>query len=326
MIISRTPLRMSFVGGGSDLPSFYREHGGAVVSTTIDQYIYVTVHKKFDDAIRVSHARTEEAASVEAIAHPLVREALRLLKSPGGLEITSISDVPSQGTGLGSSSAFAVGLLQALHAHQGQAVTAETLAREACALEIDLLQEPIGKQDQYAAAHGGLNFIQFHGDGSVSVQPVACAPETVQTFQRRTLCFYTGLTRSASAILQAQQEAVRGNREKQDVLRHMVRLAHAFKVALEQGDLEAVGALLHTNWVLKKSLVDAVSTPAIDAWYERARHAGALGGKLLGAGSAGFLLFYAPEEAHPAIAQALGDLRRMDFHFEPRGSSIIFAQ
>jgi D-glycero-alpha-D-manno-heptose-7-phosphate kinase len=326
MIISRAPLRMSFVGGGSDVPSFYREHGGAVVSTTLDQYVYVTVHKKFDDAIRVSHARTEEAASVEAIAHPLVREALRLLGIPGGLEITSLSDVPSQGTGLGSSSAFAVGLLQALHAYQGQRVTAGTLAREACALELDILQAPIGKQDQYASAHGGLNFIQFHADGAVSVQPIVCAPETVRTFQRRTLCFYTGLTRSASAILHAQQEAVRGNRSKQDVLRQMVGLAHAFKRALEHNDLEAVGEMLHANWVLKKSLVDAVSTPAIDAWYEKARLAGALGGKLLGAGSSGFLLFYAPEEAHPAITQALGDLRRMDFHFEPCGSSIIFEQ
>ncbi|WP_224360482.1 GHMP family kinase ATP-binding protein [Hyalangium versicolor] len=324
MIISRAPLRMSFVGGGSDLPSFYREHGGAVVSTTVDKYVYVTINKKFDDSIRISYSKTEEVDTVNEIQHPIVREAMRLLKIPGGLEITSVADIPAKGTGLGSSSTFAVGLLHALYAQMGKFVSAETLARQACELEIDVLKEPIGKQDQYAAAYGGLSFIQFNADDSVFVHPIICARETLDRFQRNTICFYTGITRSASAILKAQDEAVRGSRSKQDVLRQMVRLTYDFKHELEHNNLDTVGEILHANWVLKKSLTAGVSSPAIDEWYAKACQAGATGGKLLGAGSGGFLMFYAPEEAHPAIAQALGDLRRVDFKFEPRGSAIIF--
>lgn len=324
MIISRAPLRMSFVGGGSDLPSFYREHGGAVVSTSLDKYVYVTINKKFDDSIRVSYSKTEEVDSVDEIQHPIVREAMRLLGIRGGLEITSVADIPAKGTGLGSSSTFAVGLLHALYAQQGKFVSAETLARQACELEIGVLKEPIGKQDQYAAAYGGLSFIQFNADDSVFVHPIICHKETVERLQRNTLCFYTGITRSASAILKAQDEAVRGSRSKQDVLRRMVRLAYDFKHELEHNNLEPVGEILHENWLLKKSLTDGVSNPAIDEWYAKACQAGATGGKLLGAGSGGFLMFYAPEEAHPAITRALGDLRRVDFGFEPRGSAIIF--
>jgi D-glycero-alpha-D-manno-heptose-7-phosphate kinase len=324
MIISRAPLRMSFVGGGSDLPSFYREHGGAVVSTALDKYVYVTINKKFDEHIRVSYSRTEEVDCVDQIQHPIVREGMRLLGVSGGVEITSVADIPAKGTGLGSSSSFAVGLLHALYAYLGKFVSADTLARQSCELEIDILKEPIGKQDQYAAAYGGLSFIQFNADDSVFVSPIICARDTNERFQRNLVCFYTGTTRRASNILRAQDEEVRMSRSKQEVLRRMVALARDFKRELESNSLSLLGEILHENWVSKKSLAEGVSNSAIDDWYERARAAGATGGKLLGAGSGGFLLFYASEERHPALLRALSDLRRVEFRFEPRGSSIIF--
>jgi len=197
MIISRTPLRMSFVGGGSDLPVFYRRHGGAVVSTAIDQFVYITVNKKFDDRIRVSYSKTEEARTVERVKHPLVREAMKVVGINGGIEITSIADIPARGSGLGSSSSFTVGLLHSLHAYAERHASAEQLAREACEIEIERCVEPIGKQDQYAAAYGGFNFIQFHPDDSVTVEPILCRRDTIQKVQARLVVFYTGITRSA---------------------------------------------------------------------------------------------------------------------------------
>src|SRR6185369_2656191 len=193
MIISRTPLRMSFVGGGSDLPVFYRKYGGAVVSTAINQFVYITVNKKFDEKIRVSYSKTEEARTVEKIKHPLVREAMKLLGLGGGLEITSIADIPARGSGLGSSSTFTVGLLHALHAYAERYASAEQLAREACEIEIQRCGEPIGKQDQYAAAFGGFNFIEFNPDDSVSVEPIICKRETLHQLQANTLVFFTGV-------------------------------------------------------------------------------------------------------------------------------------
>lgn len=324
MIISRTPLRMSFVGGGSDLAVFYRKHGGAVVSTAINQFVYITVNPKFDSRIRVSYSRTEEARSVGKIKHPLVREALKLLGVEGGIEITSIADIPARGTGLGSSSSFTVGLLHALHAFSGRYAGAEQLAREACEIEIERCGEPIGKQDQYAAAYGGFNFIEFNSDDSVSVEPIICRRETLQTLQTNTLVFYTGITRSAADILKNQQAAVGGEKAKQRVMRQMVNLACTLKTELEKNNAGAFGDLIHENWLLKKSLTTGITSKVIDAWYDKARRAGAIGGKLLGAGTGGFLMFYAPQERHEAIACALSDLRRMDFRFEPQGSRIIF--
>lgn len=324
MIISRTPLRMSFVGGGSDLPAFYRRFGGAVVSTAIDKYVYVTVNPKFDHRIRVSYSKTEEVESVAKIKHPLVRESMKLLALDGGIEITSIADIPSRGTGLGSSSSFTVGLLHALHAFAGCHAAADQLARESCQIEIDKCGEPIGRQDQYAAAFGGLNFIQFHPDDSVSVDPIVCQRETLARLQDNIVVFYTGITRSASGILKSQQDAVASQRSKQKVLKKMVTLAHDLRAALQKNNLNAFGELLHENWELKRSIVDAISSTQIDDWYARARKAGAIGGKLLGAGSGGFLMFYAPRERHEAIAGALGKLRRVEMRFEPQGSKIIF--
>ena len=324
MIISRTPLRMSFVGGGSDLPVFYRRFGGAVVSTAINQFVYVTINKKFDDRIRVSYSRTEEARSVERIRHPLVREAMKLLRIPGGVEITSIADIPAKGTGLGSSSSFTVGLLHVLHAHAERYASAEQLAREACVTEIERCGEPVGKQDQYAAAFGGLNFIQFNPDDSVTVEPIICERETIRQIQAHTLVFYTGITRSASVLLKQQQTALGAEKKKQQVLRKMVGLAHQLRDDLQRNRIAGLGEIIDENWRLKKSLAAGIAPDVIDAWYARARKAGAAGGKLLGAGAGGFLMFYAPPDRHDAIAGALGELRRMDFRFEPQGSRIIF--
>jgi D-glycero-alpha-D-manno-heptose-7-phosphate kinase len=324
MIISKTPLRMSFVGGGSDLPAFYRRYGGAVLSAAIDRYIYVTVNKKFDDSIRVSYSKTEESRSVDKIKHPLVREAMRMLEIRGGVEITSIADIPAKGTGLGSSSSFTVGLLNVLHAFAHHYASAEQLARESCVIEIDRCGEPIGKQDQYAASFGGFNYIEFNPDDTVSVQPIICKRETVQQLEANLLVFYTGITRSASALLRTQQQALAGDRAKQKSTRRMVELARQLKVELQKNHLNAFGEIIHENWLLKRSLSRGVSTNAIDDWYKRARKSGATGGKLLGAGSGGFLMFYAPRQRHDAIARELQELRRMRFHFERQGSRIIF--
>ncbi|MDB6108569.1 MAG: kinase [Pedosphaera sp.] len=324
MIISRTPLRMSFMGGGSDLPVFYRRFGGAVVSTAINQFVYVTVNKKFDQRIRVSYSRTEEARSVDRIKHPLVREAMKMLGIAGGIEITSIADIPAKGTGLGSSSSFTVGLLHVLHAFAERHAGAEQLAKDACEIEIERCGEPIGKQDQYAAAFGGLNYIQFNPDDSVVVEPIICKRQTIEQLQSHTLVFYTGLTRSASSILQHQQNGMASDKKKQSVMRRMTKLAQQMRCDLQQNRVDAFGEIIHESWLLKKTLASGISNGSIDDAYARARTAGAVGGKLLGAGAGGFLMFYAPPERHDEITRALDGLRRMQFRFEPQGSKIIF--
>lgn len=324
MIISRTPLRMSFVGGGTDLPSFYRKFGGAVVSTAINKCVYITVNQKFDDRIRVSYSRTEEADTVAGVQHPLVRETMRELNVHGGIEITSVADIPSKGSGLGSSSAFTVGLLHALHAFSGRYASAAQLAREACTIEIERCGEPIGKQDQYAAAFGGFNFIQFNPDDSVSVEPILCQRETLLKLQENIVVFYTGISRSASAVLQRQQTAVAGSEAKQQAMQRMAALARDLKTELQRNNIGAFGEIIHEGWELKRSIASEISSSEIDGWYAAARKAGASGGKLLGAGSGGFLMFYAPAETHAAIECALPGLRRIPMQFEPQGSRIVF--
>lgn len=325
MIIAQTPLRMSFVGGGSDLPAFYRKYGGAVVSTAIDKFVYVAVNKKFDNAIRVSYSKTEEVESVAQIEHKIVRESLRMLDIPGGVEITSVADIPSRGTGLGSSSSFTVGLLHALHAYRREYISSGDLGAEACRVELDLCGERIGKQDQYAASFGGLNFVSFEPDDRVIVHPIICGKEIVEQMERSILVFYTGLTRSAGSILNDQTAAMESDVPKQKIVQRMVALAHTLRDELQANHLDAFGDILHENWMLKKELAGEISNPHIDAWYECARSRGALGGKLLGAGAGGFLMFYARPEHHEDITQALG-LRRVEFRFERQGSRIILFQ
>lgn len=325
MIISRTPLRMSFVGGGSDLPAFYRDHGGgAVVSTAIDKYIYVTVNKKFDHGIRLSYSITEEVNRVEEIRHDLVREALKLLGIDGGIEITTIADIPSRGTGLGSSSAFTVGLLNVLHAYQSRHVSSERLGEESCRIEIDICKEPIGRQDQYAAAFGGFNLIEFRQDDSVLTSPIICDPETIRAVESNILVFYTGVTRSASTLLRQQSEDIANSDKKRQWMQRMVGLAYLLRDELQKNNTSAFGEILHENWQLKKNMTAGISNSRIDDIYNAARSAGAIGGKLLGAGAGGFLMFYVPRERHSDVASALKGLRSVPTRFEPLGSRIIF--
>lgn len=323
MIISRTPLRMSFVGGGSDLPAYYRRHGGAVLSTAIDKYIYVNVNQKFDGGIRLAYSRVEEVERLDQINHRLVRAAFEMLGLAGGVEVTTIADIPSRGTGLGSSSSFTVGLLQAISAYQGRHVSAAELGERSCEVEIDRCGEPIGKQDQYAAAYGGFNLIEFNPDDSVNVTPVIMTRADRDAIERSILVFYTGITRSASEILRTQGEETGSDAGKQAVLGRMVELAYQLRDALSRGEIAAFGPILHENWLLKRSLTAGISTDQIDTWYDLAMKSGALGGKLLGAGAGGFLMFCAPPERHEAIARAVG-LRRITFRFEPLGSRILF--
>lgn len=326
MIISRTPLRISFVGGGSDLPAFYHQDVGAVVSSAINKYIYITVNPKFDAKIRASYSRTEIVDSVDEVRHELIREALKLVRIDRGIEITSISDIPSQGTGLGSSSTYTVGVLNALYAHRNYFAGAERLAREACHIEIERCGKPIGRQDQYIAAYGGLQFIQFNPDDSVYVDPVVCAPETRKRLQEGLLMLYTGLVRSADKILSEQSHNTETDEEKRASLRRLVSLAGQMREALQHNDLNGFGELLHAGWMEKRKLASGISNPHIDDWYERARAHGAIGGKVLGAGGGGFLLLYAPPERHPGICEALPELRPISFRFEPQGSKLIYVE
>lgn len=323
MIICRTPLRMSFVGGGSDLPSFYRERDGAVISTAIDKYVYVTVNKKFDDGIRIGYSINEEVETIDQIAHPIVRHTMALCGLKGGIEITTIADIPSRGTGLGSSSAFTVGLLNCLSAYLGRYVTAATLGAEASRIEIELCGQPIGKQDQFASAYGGFNLIEFRGDERVDVTPVVMPQHLRERLERRIIIFYTGMTRSASVILAEQSAQTAARRDKREALGRMVELAYQTRDELQSGNIDSFGEILHENWEIKKSMAEGISNSNIDGWYSSARAAGASGGKILGAGAGGFLAFYAPEERHDQIAASL-PLRRMKFGFDPLGSRIIF--
>jgi D-glycero-alpha-D-manno-heptose-7-phosphate kinase len=325
MIVSKTPLRMSFVGGGSDLPAFYREEIGAVLSTSIDKYMYICVNKKFDGRIRISYTRTEEVEDRKFIEHPLVREALDIVGIEGGIEIASMADIPSKGSGLGSSSSYTVGLLNALYATRNQFSSKEKLARQACEIEINRCGEPIGKQDQYAAAFGGLNLIRFHPDESVSVDPVICKPELLNEMEESTLVFFTGRTRSASAVLAEQSAAMRAA-DRRNLMRRMVQLAFEMKEQLESGTLDYLGDLLDENWRLKAQLTTGITDPQIDDWYARGIAHGALGGKLLGAGNGGFIMFFAPKEHHQKITSALSELEPVKFRFDRTGAQIVFFQ
>jgi D-glycero-alpha-D-manno-heptose-7-phosphate kinase len=321
MIITRTPFRISFAGGGSDFESFYREEPGVVISTAINKYMYLTVKERFGNTFRVSYSKTEIRDSVEQIEHRAVRECLRTAGTRNGLEITSIGDLPAQ-SGMGSSSSFTVGLLYALHSLQGHSVSPERLAQEACHIEIDLMGEPIGKQDQYIAAYGGLQLIQFHPDGRVSVDPVVCKPETKRELNRRLLLFYTGTTRAASDILSKQATKVKENR---NALRRLCEIAFAVRDVFTSGnDLNEFGRLLHAAWECKKTLEQTISNPVIDSLYERAMEAGALGGKLLGAGSGGFLLFFCEPHRQDRLRSALQNLQEVRFSLEPSGTRVIY--
>jgi D-glycero-alpha-D-manno-heptose-7-phosphate kinase len=326
VIVSCAPFRVSFVGGGSDLPSFYRRYEGAVLSCSIARYSFVIIHPFFDsDNFNLKYSRTEVTDDVTKIENPILREVLRFLHIQGGLEVASIADIPS-GTGLGSSSSFCVALLNGLYAHAGKFVSKERLAAEACVIEIERLGEPIGKQDQYAAAFGGINFIEFHKNDSVTVEPLPLHRETTAELERSLMLFYTGVQRSAGEILAAQKARVERDETAVTTLRRMVDLSYRLRDTLTAGDLDGFGHLLHENWLLKRSVIDQISTTTIDRLYDAARAAGALGGKIAGAGGGGFLVLYCPPAAQASVRAALRGLREVDFSFDLEGARIVFAR
>ena len=323
MIISQTPYRVSFAGGGTDLPSFYEKEMGAVLSVGLNQHMYVTVSPRFKASTRIAYTKTEIADSIDDIQHTIAREALRMTGLGKHLEITTIGDVPS-GTGLGSSSSLAAGMLNALYAYKGQITSPQQLAEQACQIEIDIIGKPIGKQDQYAAAFGSLNFIAFNPDGSVDVEPVPYRPETIKELESRTLLMYTAQQRSADDIL-IKQSAGTTQVDTFNILRQMRDLAVEMKGVISgSGSIDEFARLLNEGWLLKKSLGFGISNGAIDDWYEAAMKAGAQGGKLLGAGGGGFLMLVAPPEKHQAIRDALGNPREIPFEIDRRGSRVIF--
>jgi D-glycero-alpha-D-manno-heptose-7-phosphate kinase len=324
MIISRTPFRISFAGGGTDLPSYYLKDDGQVISTTIDKYIYVAVKRQTaiaEHKFRINWSKVEFKNNVDDIEHPIVREALKLMKIDFPLEISTFADIPAQ-TGLGSSSAFAVGLLHALYALKGEMVTKGNLATQAAKLEIDILGRKIGKQDHYSAAYGNLNVFTFHSNGSVSVDPVFYRPETKGTVDSHLMLFYTAIKRDANEILASQNEKTD---EKRCVLSKMKDLVTPIREVLSTGsNLYQIGTALHQGWLLKKSITDKISSSNIDEYYERALSAGALGGKLLGAGGGGFLLLYVEPQNRKAVIESLSNLYQLPFQFEDTGTRITY--
>jgi D-glycero-alpha-D-manno-heptose-7-phosphate kinase len=314
-----TPFRVSFAGGGSDLSSFYRQSPGCVISTTIDKHMYVFIHPSFDEKIRVKYSRTELVDKIEEVEHPIIREALRIFNLTG-IDISSIADIPS-GTGLGSSSSFCVGLFHALYGYIGQETSLERLAVDACRMEIDILKEPIGRQDQYAASYGGLNLISFYEDDSVLVESVKVPTEKLKELDDNLLMFYSGGSRDAGGILSDQ--AMNLDRKKRDNLVKMTDLARELRDSLERGSIDDMGPILDVGWQLKKSLSMKISPGRIDNYYEIAMQNGALGGKLLGAGSSGFLMFYCKKQEQDRLRSALRELKEISFHFDGNGSRII---
>lgn len=321
MILTRTPFRVSFAGGGSDLPEFYRRSPGAVLSCTIDKAMYIAVHPYFHDKIRIKYSRTEDVASAAEVEHPLVRECLNLVGIERGMEIASFADVPA-GTGMGSSSAFTVGLLHALWARLGKKSSAQELASAACEIEIDRAREPIGKQDQFAAAYGGLNFIQFKSDESVEVHPVKCSAATLEALSRRLMLFYIGLERPAASILSEQGRNM-ADRDKFRSVQQMVELATALRSALEKNNLDSFGDILDQGWRLKRNLASGITNEVVETNYRAAREAGAAGGKLLGAGSGGFLLLSCEPAKQTQVRRALAELREMPVTLTASGSEIV---
>ncbi len=324
MIVTRTPLRIPLGGGGTDLPSYYTQYGGFLISATIDKYIYITLNKRFEKSIRVSYSLTEIVDSVEEIKHPIVREALKLLKIDSGIEITSIADVPSN-TGLGTSSAFTVGLLNALHTYKNEKVNAKDLAEEACYIEIELLKEPIGKQDQYLAAFGGIICLDIDRLGTVRVLPLKLSEDILDQLESNTLIFYTGIKRSASEVLGSQSKDASLNQDKVIQGMHKIKkIGLEIKECFEKEDLERFGNLLDLHWQSKKTLSDKMTQERIDQWYEIAKKNGALGGKLMGAGGRGFFMFYC-NNGKNGLRKTMEqeNLKEMRFRLEFEGSKVL---
>ena len=324
MIITRAPFRVSFCGGGSDLPAFYEKYGGCVLSTSIRKYMYLSLHKSFDpEELVLKYSKTEIVRDFNEIEHNYFRQVLRNMDIKG-VEISSMADIPA-GTGLGSSSSFTVALLHLLHTYKGEFVSKYSLASDACDIEINQLGNPIGKQDQFAAAFGGLNFIEFKTNGFVDVQPVMMKHESYKRLQRCILMFYLGGIHSASKILEEQGKNV-AEEDKARAQLKMCDLARGLKRELEENNIDAMGRFLDENWKLKKTLATGISNVAIDEIYDKAMDAGALGGKLLGAGGAGFMIFYVPDDKQDNVRNAMGNLREIEFKMDNGGASIVHVE
>ena len=323
MIITRTPFRVSFTGGGSDLASFYRRHEGCVLSTSINKYMYVSIHPTFNrQETCVKYSKTEIVDDVRKIKHPIARQLL-LDRKISGVEIVSTADIPS-GTGLSSSSAYTVGLINALNAFSGKYASQEKIAAEACDVEINRLGEPIGKQDQYGTAVGGMKFIRFLPDDTVEVEPVVMRNSVKKELDDNLLMFYTGLTHSAGAVLKEQNVNMVSAEDKFNNMVRMTELAYEMRETLVQGDLTRFGDILHENWMLKRSMASSISNGLVDKYYDIAMASGAKGGKLLGAGGGGFLLFYCEKEHQPRLRSALSDLIELPFSMESGGTKVIY--
>ncbi|HEY92059.1 MAG TPA: GHMP kinase [Dehalococcoidia bacterium] len=321
MIIAQTPLRLSFLGGGTDFEDFYKLNGGgAVLSSAIDKFTFVIVKERFDDMIYLNYSKKEITGCVDDVEHDLIREAMKMTGVEKGVEITTMADIPSEGTGLGSSSSITVGLLQALHTFRGVSVTAEDLARQACRIEIDILGKPIGKQDQYISSYGNMRFISFRPD-DIRMDKLGISQECKRKLNENLLLFYTGRTRKSSDILTEQKANII---ERQHLLKELARLAHKAKLALLDGAYPEFGEMLHEGWTLKKQLSSKISSGDIDDMYLTARKAGATGGKVAGAGGGGFLLLYCPVAKRDNVRASMRKLREMPFQFHNDGSKVIF--
>ena len=324
MIITRSPLRVSLGGGGTDLPSYYREHSGFVLAAAIDKHVYITLHQTFVEELIIKYSKMERVKSVDEVQHPLIRETLRLTKVEAPyLEITSMADIPA-GTGLGSSGSFTTALLKALHTLKKNLIHPEDLAQQACYVEMDVLKEPIGKQDQYIAAYGGVTFFRFLPNGQVEASPLEIDTDTLYNLEENLLLFFTGYSRSASEILREQDVKSRQNDKEMITNLHFVKeIGRESKEALEGGDLRKFAELMNVHWEHKKKRSGIMSNNQIDHWYEVARENGAMGGKLIGAGGGGFLMFYAEDKMALRRAMRGAGLEEVRFRFDFEGTKVI---
>ncbi len=323
MVITRTPFRISLCGGGSDIDTFYKKHGGCVLSTTINKYMYITSHPSFDKRMTaLKYSKTEIVTNVNDIQHNIFRECLKKEKVEG-LEITSIADVPS-GTGLGSSSSFTVGLIQNLKCYKREYATKEELAQLACDLENNVVHTTNGKQDQYAAAYGGLNFYKFNKDGSVDVEPVLMDYVAFKQLEKNLIMLYVGGEHRASEILNEQSKNIISAKDKEEGQKKIMEMTYTLKYELEHNNIDKVGEILDYNWKIKKTLANGISNKFFDEVYDKAIKAGAIGGKLLGAGGSGFFLFYVPEGKQKNFREVMKDLSEMEFKFDHQGTTVIF--
>jgi D-glycero-alpha-D-manno-heptose-7-phosphate kinase len=323
VIITRSPLRVSLGGGGTDLPSYYRDFGGFLIAAAIDKYVYINIHRRFVEGYLLKYSQMEETEIIDDIKHPIIREALRYVGPPKNIEITSMADIPA-GTGLGSSGSFTTALLKALHCYNKGLIGPQQLAEEACYIELDRLGEPIGKQDQFIAAYGGITCFEFKGNEPVKAYPIKLSDETLFNLEDNLLLFFTGYSRAASSILREQDDKSKGHDTEMIENLHFVKdLGFRSRAALESDDLHEFGRLMDVHWQHKKKRSQGMSNSNIDDWYTLALANGAIGGKLIGAGGGGFLMFYASDKTRLRHTMREAGLREVRFRFDFEGTKVV---